>query len=98
MRRAATRLAERLPDALRPLADVSYNYWWSWTTTGPQLFATIDPSRWERCGHNPVRLLLETSSTALGQAAARDDLLAVVNELASTLTTELEPGGARTRL
>ena len=50
-----------LPDTLRPLATVAFNYRWSWTPGGPELFASIDAERWRRCRANPVRLLRETS-------------------------------------
>jgi hypothetical protein len=57
--RVARLLADRLPDPLRPLAAVAYNYWWTWQSDGPAVFAAIDAARWERCGHNPVGLLRE---------------------------------------
>ena len=36
VRRAAEDLAERLPDALTPLARLAYNYSWSWLPGGPE--------------------------------------------------------------
>ena len=69
LRRAADQLAARLPYALAPLARLAYNYRWSWLQGGPGLFKAVDPHRWELCGHNPVRLLQETSTAALERAA-----------------------------
>src|SRR5437879_163995 len=40
--RAANDLAERLPASLTPLAHIAYNYLWSWTPHGGDLFAAID--------------------------------------------------------
>ncbi|MGI8946036.1 MAG: alpha-glucan family phosphorylase [Thermoleophilaceae bacterium] len=68
--RAASELAARLPDALGPLARLAYNYRWSWLPGGAELFASIDPERWELCLHNPVRLLQEAPREALRVAAA----------------------------
>ncbi len=82
-------LAEGLPDPLRPLATVAYNYWWAWQSGGPDVFASIDPSRWERCGHNPVRLLREASAATLRAAAADADLVARAQRLARGLDHEL---------
>ncbi len=66
---AARMLAERLPVRLRALGELAYNYRWSWTSGGPELFEQIDPRRWELCGANPVRMLQEVSPYALEQLA-----------------------------
>jgi starch phosphorylase len=68
--RAAELLAARVPGPLAPLARLAYNYRWSWTPGGPELFRTVDPDRWERCGENPVRLLQEADPALLDHAAA----------------------------
>ena len=38
---AAAALAERLPEPLRPLAAVAYNYRWAWADDGPGLFGRM---------------------------------------------------------
>ncbi|WP_239651560.1 DUF3417 domain-containing protein [Neosynechococcus sphagnicola] len=48
------KLREKLPLSLKRLADLAYNYWWSWTSDRIYLFQSIDPTEWQRCGHNPV--------------------------------------------
>src|SRR5215207_2857308 len=77
--RAADALAARVPQPLGSLARLAFNYRWSWTPDGPDLFASIDHVRWERCGENPVRLLgeveRETLERAAGDAAAPDRVL-----------------------
>ena len=87
--RAVRLLADRLPDPLRPLAAVAYNYWWTWQTGGPQVFASIDPARWEQCKRNPVRLLREASAASLQAASADPSVLAGVERLASGMDAEL---------
>jgi starch phosphorylase len=64
-------LAARLPDGLHTAARLAFDYRWSWLPGGDDTFAAIDPQRWEACGHNPVRLLQEASTSAL-QLAAED--------------------------
>jgi starch phosphorylase len=59
IRRAAEELAERLPDALAPLARLAYNYRWSWLPGGAELFQAIDAERFALANQNPVRLLQE---------------------------------------
>jgi starch phosphorylase len=73
--RAADALAARVPQPLAPLARLAFNYRWSWTPGGPELFASIDPVRWERCGENPIRLLGEVAPDALARAAGDAALL-----------------------
>ena len=74
LQRAAGDLADRLPEALAPLARLAYNYRWSWLPEGEDLFRPLDPRRWELCLHNPVRLLDETPTGRLEQAAAEHGL------------------------
>jgi glucan phosphorylase len=49
---AVAELAERLPDALQPLAHLAFNYRWSWLPGGPQVFRDLDPQLWERRGYD----------------------------------------------
>lgn len=88
LRRAADQLAARLPRALAPLARLAYGYRWSWLTGGAELFAAIDPHRWGVCGHNPIRLLQETSSAALERASADGDLCRRVCAAEESLVAE----------
>jgi glycogen phosphorylase len=87
--RAATGLASRLPEQLATFARIAYNYRWSWTPGGDELFAAIDPHRWELCGRNPVRLLQEVSADALAAAAADAQLVARANEVLGAIDDDL---------
>jgi len=75
LKRAAEALAARVPEPLGVLARLAYNYRWSWTPDGPDVFRDVAPDRWERCGENPVRLLQEASTEALERAAGDAALL-----------------------
>lgn len=65
----ARHLSQKLPLPLKRLADLAYNYWWSWTTERISLFQNIDPVAWERYGHNPVAVLESVSYERLTQIA-----------------------------
>jgi starch phosphorylase len=65
----AQKLSEKLPLPLKRLADLAYNYWWSWTSERISLFQNIAPEAWERYGHNPVAVLEFTSYERLTQLA-----------------------------
>ena len=67
---AAAALRSRLPEPLGALAELAYNYRWSWTPGGPELFASVDPRRWEACAANPVRLLQEVHPDRLRELAS----------------------------
>jgi starch phosphorylase len=90
VRRAAAELAERIPGPLAPLARIAYNYRWSWSPGGPELFAAIDPHRFELCAQNPVRLLQESPSHVLKRAAADAGLLERAAALQDAIAVDLD--------
>ncbi len=90
LRRAAAELADRLPGPLASLARLAYNYRWSWLPGGPELFASVDPERFELSCQNPVRLLEECRFGMLARAAANDALLASAARLEALLREDLE--------
>ena len=90
IRRAAEELAERLPDALAPLARLAYNYRWSWLPGGPELFQSVDPARFALTLQNPVRLLQEASNAALRRAAADSSLVERAAAVEAQVKADLE--------
>lgn len=86
--RAVAELEENLPEPLRPLARVAYNYRWSWSTDGAAMFEAIDPERWARTGHNPRRLLTETHRAMLERAAEDTGFADWVSRLAAELEAD----------
>ena len=94
LRRAADQLAARLPYSLAPLARIAYNYRWSWLAAGEQLFAGVDPDRWEMCGRNPVRLLQEAPMAALWRAATNAELCRRAYAAEEVVSAELRAASA----
>jgi len=47
----------KLPNKLKPLKELAYNLWWSWNYEATNMFADIDPTKWEKLENNPVRLV-----------------------------------------
>jgi len=90
LRRAASELAQRLPDALAPLARLAFNYRWSWLAGGPELFAAVDAERFALCHENPVRLLQEVSSGVLRRAAGDGELLERAAALDAIVRSDLD--------
>ncbi len=89
MRRAIDRLARRLPEPLEDLAWISYNYLWSWTPGGSELFRSIDNYRFVQAGQNPVRFLLNLPERDLLRAATDRNLLVRLGELAERMEQSL---------
>lgn len=75
-------LREKLPTSLKRLADLAYNYWWTWTQERTSLFGNIDPEGWARCGHNPVEMLHSVSDLRLSQLASDPTYLHQLDALA----------------
>jgi starch phosphorylase len=86
--RAVAELARLLPDTLKPLARVAYDYRWSWSADGPALFKDVDAERWARTGRNPRRLLTEVHPSALQSAADDAQFVARVHRLSQELAQD----------
>jgi starch phosphorylase len=89
LERAARDLAARLPERLGPLARAAYNYRWSWTPGGEELFRRLDPPRFERVRANPVSLLRQLSIDALEAAAHDDGVVRAAEELDTAIEADL---------
>ena len=89
MRRAIDRLARRLPEPLEDLAWISYNYLWSWTPGGSDVFRSIDNYRFVQAGQNPVRFLLNLPERDLLRAATDRNLLNRLGELSERMQQSL---------
>ena len=100
LERAIGELAERLPEPMQPLANLAFNYRWSWTVGGNDLFHDIDPDAWRRGGFNP-RYVIEATSPRRFQELARDEsyvarLRALADELAADLRRPALPVAGQT--
>jgi starch phosphorylase len=86
---AAAGLASRLPAPLHPLAELAYNYRWSWTRGGPELFADVDATRWALTHANPVRLLQEVPPSALERLAKDQAFIVRLEDLHAAVAADL---------
>ncbi len=87
--REAEELAAKLPPVLAPLAQMAFNYRWSWAPGGPDLFREVDPYRWGLQRENPVRLLLQAPAESLARAANNADLLQRADRVQRAIQDEL---------
>ena len=70
-----------LPENLRSLERLSWNYWWSWGADGAAVFRELDPALWEKTEQNPRRMLQESSELTLWQRACDEHYVTRVEQL-----------------
>ncbi|MFA4661737.1 maltodextrin phosphorylase [Pyrococcus kukulkanii] len=68
------KILEKLPENLSMLADLAYNYWWSWDHKAMKLWQKIDEEHWREY-KNPVKLLLEVPESRLKELSKDDSFL-----------------------
>jgi starch phosphorylase len=86
--RAVADLALALPESLRSLARIAYDYRWAWAADGAATFQALDPDRWARTGANPRRALTEAPRARLEQVAGDAAFVARVERLAEELRSD----------
>ncbi|WP_088318886.1 alpha-glucan family phosphorylase [Kineosporia sp. R_H_3] len=78
-----------LPGPIAALGDLASNLRWSWHPPTCDLFASLDPQRWESSEHDPVALLGALSPEELDALAADPQFVARVAAAAQDLQTYL---------
>lgn len=79
-----------LPDRLAALDQLSTNLRWSWEKPTQDLFATIDPDLWFKCGKDPVAVLGAVKPARLDELALDEEFLRRLDELAADLNDYLD--------
>ena len=79
-----------LPERLAALGPLSMNLRWSWHPATQDLFADIDPQRWQTLRQDPVRLLGDVPAERLDALAADEGFTARVDALAADLQDYLD--------
>lgn len=74
-----------LPERLTALDQLATNLRWSWDGPTQDLFATIDPQLWQRCGSDPIALLGAVNPARLDDLAVDDEFLGRLDSLAADL-------------
>src|SRR6056297_601913 len=74
-----------LPEAIKPLLDISYNLWWAWDPEPFALFRDIDPDLWSETSHDPVKLLYRLPQEKLDSIAKDDGYIYRIKEVIKRL-------------
>ncbi len=64
-----------LPEALRRLSDLAYNFWTGWQPDVQELFQGINPDVWDASLHSPLQVLKQTPFEKLQQLAGQPSFL-----------------------
>jgi glycogen phosphorylase len=78
-----------MPRRIEPLWRLAHNLRWAWHRETIDLFQRLDEDGWQRTGHNPIRVLLETGQDRLDAAAADDGFVAEMDRLVADLDAYL---------
>ena len=78
-----------LPENLKSLEKIAWNYYWSWEKSGAEIFRELEPSLWEQCEQNPRLLLKKISQFRLWQKSLDDDYVVKLNRFAGELDNYL---------
>src|SRR3984893_2225414 len=78
-----------LPARLVALEQLSVNLRWSWDKPTQDLFETIDPTLWARCGRDPVAVLGAVTPRRLDELAVDEEFLDRLDRLADDLNDYL---------
>ena len=79
-----------LPEKIKGLRELAYNFWWSWHEEAKALFQKIEPILWEQVQHNPVHFLNLVSEHALEIAANNEDYVWSYNKVIAEFTKYIQ--------
>jgi starch phosphorylase len=74
-------LKPKIPERINRLEELAYNIWWSWHPQARDLFRALDYPLWKDNGHNPVKLLIDTSPQNLLSASLDPYFLALYDSV-----------------
>jgi glycogen phosphorylase len=87
--RAASVLAERLPQPLWPLARLAYNYRWAWMPDGAAVFRDVAPAIWRRSECNPRYVIEAVPPHRMHQLAEQPSYVERVRQVWDQVEAEL---------
>ncbi|MBC8481328.1 MAG: alpha-glucan family phosphorylase, partial [Planctomycetes bacterium] len=65
----------KLPQELKDLEFLANNMYWSWNPEVKEIFKHVDSSAWEKCGHNPIKLLGSVSQHTLDKLSRNQSFI-----------------------
>ncbi len=87
--RAYFHFNREMPENLKNLEEITWNYFWSWEAGGAEIFRELEPTLWEKCEQNPRLLLKRVNQLRLWQKSTDAEYVAKVNKFAEKLKNYL---------
>jgi len=78
--RSSFNIKLNLPENLRLLDKISWNFFWSWQPDGVELFRELDPALWEKCEQNPRLFLRNIKQLRLWQKSTDSEYVAKIEK------------------
>jgi glycogen phosphorylase len=82
-------LKSRIPQRIYRLEELAFNIWWSWHPLARDVFRALDYTLWRDSGHNPVKLLIDTSADNLAAASEDTNFLNLYDSVISAFDADL---------
>ncbi len=79
-----------LPPCLERLRELAYNVRWAWDENTVDLFRRLDADLWHSSGHNPARMLAQTSAARLEDLAKDEGFVAHLNEVCASFDSYMQ--------
>jgi starch phosphorylase len=86
---AVATLTERLPQALAPLAELAFNYRWTWMPGASELFRQLDPVLWLHSQCNPRDMLEAAAPRHLRELATSAPYVDRLRSIATACAADL---------
>jgi glycogen phosphorylase len=80
----------RIPPRIGRIIELAYNVWWSWHPAARDLFRDMDYPLWRNSGHNPVKMLFETTLDNLEGAAEDPEFLALYDRVIADFDKDIK--------
>jgi glycogen phosphorylase len=78
-----------IPENLKNLEEITWNYYWSWEAEGAEIFRELGPTRWEKYEQNPRLMLKNINQFRLWQKSTDHEYVEKVNRFADKLRAYL---------
>jgi len=82
--------AYKIPERISRIDEIAHNVWWCWHPKARDLFRSLDYPLWKSNGHNPVKILFDTSPEKLRSAASDPEFLALYDQVISDYDREMK--------
>ncbi|MDE2770943.1 MAG: alpha-glucan family phosphorylase [Bacteroidota bacterium] len=79
-----------LPPSLERLRELAYNVRWAWDENTVELFRGLGADLWHSSGHNPVRMLTQTSAARLEELAEDEGFVKRLNEVCASFDAYMQ--------